>query len=64
MQFNNLINTLRKEEKLETGERFPWLDDSDERKYRSDRELLRKYINLDNTCLTKDEKEEAMNIGT
>ena len=33
MQFNNLINTLRKEQKLITEERFPWLDDSDERKY-------------------------------
>ena len=25
-----------------------WLDNSDERKYMSDREILRKYINLDN----------------
>ena len=32
MQFNNLINTLRKEQKLDTGEKFPWLDNSDERK--------------------------------
>ena len=56
MQFNNLTNTLRKEQKLETGEKFPWSDDSDKRKYMSDREILRKYINLDNTCLTKDEK--------
>ena len=37
--FNNLINTLRKEQKLDTGEKFPWLDDSDERKYMSDREF-------------------------
>ena len=22
--FNNLINTLKKEEKLETGEKYPW----------------------------------------
>ena len=28
----------------------------------SDREILRMYINLDNTCLTKDEKEEVMNM--
>ena len=26
MQFNNLINTLRKEQSLNTGEKFPWLD--------------------------------------
>ena len=62
MQFNNLINTLRKEQKLDTGEKFPWLDDLDERKYMSDREILRKYINLDNTCLTEEEKEEVMDM--
>ena len=48
MQFNNLINTLRKEQSLNIGEKFPWLDNSDERKYMSDREILRKYINLYN----------------
>ena len=47
MQFNNLISTLRKEQRLETGEKFLWLDNSDERKYMSDREILTKYINLD-----------------
>ena len=26
----------------------------------SDREILRKYINLDNTCLMEDEKEEVI----
>ena len=62
MQFNNLINTLRKEQKLETGEKFPWLDNSDERKHMSDREIMKKYINLDNTCLTEEEKEEVMNM--
>ena len=62
MQFNNLINTLRKEQSLAMGEKFPWLDNSDERKYMSDREILRKYINLDNACLTEDEKEEVMEM--
>ena len=57
-QFNNLINTLRNEQSLDTGDKFPWLDNSDERKYMSDREILRKYINLDNTYLTADKKEE------
>ena len=28
----------------------------------SDREVLRKYVNLDKTCLTTDEKEEVMNM--
>ena len=46
-QFNKLINTLRKEEK-ETCDtnKYPWLDDSDERKHMTDREILDKYINL------------------
>ena len=62
MQFNNLINTLRKEQKIEMEEKFPWLDNSNKRKYMSDREILRKYINLENTCLMEDEKEEVMNM--
>ena len=41
-QFNNLINTLKREEKPETGEKYPWLDKMDERKYMSDREILEK----------------------
>ena len=61
-QFNNLINTLKKEQHLETGEKYPWLDDMDERKYMTDREILEKYINLDNTCLTEKEKEEVMDM--
>ena len=50
------------EEKLETGEKCPWLDKTDERKYMSDREILEKYINLDNTGLTEEEKQEAMDM--
>ena len=61
-QFNNLINTLKKEQNLETGEKYPWLDKMNERKYITDREILEKCINLDNTCLTKKEKEEVMDM--
>ena len=55
-----MINTLKKEEKIETGEKYPWLDKIDETKYMLDTEILEKYINLDNTCL-QEEKREAMN---
>ena len=34
----------------------------DERKYMTDREILEKYINLDNTCLTEKEKKEIMDL--
>ena len=36
---------MRKEEE-NSEEKFPWLDDTDERKYMMDREILDKYVNL------------------
>ena len=42
-QFNRLINTLRKkEEETCNTDKYPWLDDSDERKHMTDREILAK----------------------
>ena len=35
----------------------------DRRKYMSDREILKKYIGLSNTCLHKDEKEKGRSYG-
>ena len=61
-QFNNLINTLKREQSLDTGEKYPWLDDSDERKHMTYREVLEKYITLDNICLTEEEKREVMDM--
>ena len=61
-QLNNLINTIRKEQKVVTKEKYLWLDKSDEGKYMSDKEILRKYINLNNTCLGRKEKEEVMDM--
>ena len=43
-------------------EQYPWLDPSKERKYMSDREILEKYIDLENSCLTDKEKNEVMDI--
>ena len=60
-QFNGLINTLRKEETSGT-DKYPWLDDSDERKYVMDREILDKYIDLESYCLTKWEKQKLRNL--
>ena len=62
-QFNRLTNTSKKEEKKEKGkDKYPWLDDSDERKYVMDKEILGKYIYLENSCLTKREKKEVRNL--
>ena len=52
---------MRKEEENSEG-KFPWLDETDERKYMTDREILDKYINLDNSCLTKAEKEQVRDL--
>ena len=60
-QFNRFVNLLKKEEE-DPKERYPWLDDKDERKYMMDREILEKYINLDNSSLTKAEKKEVREL--
>ena len=36
----------------------------DERKYMSDREILEKYMNLDNTCLMEEEKKRSHGYAT
>ena len=61
-QFNRLIDMLRKEENLEGTDKYPWLDDTDERKYMTDKEVLERYINLDNSCLTNWEKKEVRSL--
>ena len=64
-QHNKLINTPRKEEQEASvygKEKYPWLDDSDERKHRTDREILGKYIDLDNSCLTTCEKKKVRRL--
>ena len=64
-QYNKLINTLRKEEQeasVHGKDKYPWLDDSDERKHMTDREILDKYINLDNSCLTRCEKKKVRRL--
>ena len=60
-QFNRYVNMLKKEEE-NPKEKYPWLDDKDERKYMTDREILEKYINLDNSCLAKAEKKEVREL--
>ena len=60
-QFNRFVNLLKKEEE-NSKEKYPWLDDSDERKYMTDREILDTYINLDNSCLTMVEKREVRDL--
>ena len=62
-QFNRLINTWKKEEE-ETcnADKYPWLDNSNERKHMTDKEILDKYIDLEGSCLTKWEKQKLRSI--
>ena len=56
-EFNAIVNERKKEEEKEVEKnKYPWLDDSDKRKYMTDGEILEKYISLDNSCLTESEK--------
>ena len=60
-QFNKFVNTLKKEME-ESKEKYNWLDKNDERKYMTDREILDKFINLDNSCLMDKEKIEVRDL--
>ena len=54
---------MRKEEEETSGtDKYPWLDDSDERKYMMNRDILDKYIDLESSCLTKREKQKLRNL--
>ena len=52
----------RQEEKNGSEENYPWLDDADERKYMTDKEILDKYINLEDSCLDEKEKRQVMEM--
>ena len=61
--FNKFVNTLRKErERRLPDDKYPWLDPADEQRHMTDREILEKYIDLDNSCLNKEETKEVMNM--
>ena len=61
--FNNFINTLQRErEQNSLGDKYPWLDTDDERRHITDKEILDKYIDVDQSCLSKEEKKEVMDM--
>ena len=60
-QYNGFVNHMRKEEENSKG-KYPWSEDTDERKYMIDREILDKYIKLDNSRLTKVEKTQVRDL--
>ena len=61
--FNKFVNTLKEErEQKSPTDKYPWLDPDDERKHMTDREILEKHINLNNSCLDKEEKTRVMDM--
>ena len=60
--FNRIKEEKRQEEKNSSEERYPWLEDTDERKYMMDKEILDKYINLKDSCLTEQEIKQVMEL--
>ena len=57
-----LVNERKKEEKEIEKDQYPWLDNSDKRKYMTDKEILDKHIDLDNSCLTELEKVQVRDM--
>ena len=50
--FKKFVNTLKKErEQKSLEDNYPWLDPDDDRRHMTDREILEKYVNLNNSCL-------------
>ena len=41
-------------------ERCPWLDDTEERKYMMDKEILDKFIDLRDSCLDDSERKQVV----
>ena len=61
--FNKFVNTLKKErEQRLPDDKYPWLDPDDEWRHMADREILKQYIDLGNSCLNEEEKRELINM--
>ena len=61
-EFNKMIEVMRQEERNDSEERYPWLDDADKRKYMTDEEILDKYINLKDSCLDEKESKQVVKM--
>ena len=61
--FNKFMNILKRErEQKSPNDNYPQLDPDDDRRHMTDREILEKYINLNNSCLSKEEKTKVMDM--
>ena len=53
---------MLKKEKEETKDKYPWLDQGNERRNMSDKEILDKYVDLEKSCLSDSEKKQVMDM--
>ena len=60
-QFNEMVQKVREEEN-NAEDKYPWLDDTDERKHMTDKEILEKFIDLKESCLSESEKKWIMEM--
>ena len=61
--FNKFVDTLKKgKEQVSPVDKYPWLDQGDERRNMTDRVILEKYINLETSSLNKEEKVKVMDM--
>ena len=61
-EFNKMVEMVKQEEKGMQNEKYPGLDDTDERQYMTVREILDKYIDLGDSCLDDSERRQVMEI--
>ena len=58
--FNKFVNTLKKDrEQKSPTDKYPQLDPEDERRHMTDREILEKYITLNNSCLSEERENKG-----
>ena len=60
-QFNKFINAFKKE-KEEMKDKYPWLEQDNEKRNMSDREILDKYVDLEKSCLSDSEEKPVKDM--
>ena len=54
-----MVEAIRQEEKNDSEKRYPWLDYTDKKKYMTDKEILDKCIDLEDSCLHETERKQV-----
>ena len=61
--FNKFVDMLKKDREQTTSvDKYPWLSSDDEGRNMTDREILEKYVDLEISCLNKEEKLKVMDM--